>query len=325
MVITTNVIIDLQSQAFHAFVNTTQGDQNTRCIKAVIHSGGIPWDIPEGTVIAMRYRKPDGTKGYYDTMPDGQIAATVEGNVVSVLLAPQMLTIPGSVLAQLEFIRDTKILGAGCIVINVAANPAADVVESEDYINWLSWMKEELLEVMDQGGVIGPQGVPGGCYMPAIQQIADNKIQFTFTPSIPDMPDVQPVTVELPVGENPGENIDLSDYLLKTELTEAVNDALTQAKVSGEFDGADGQPGEKGEKGDKGDPGEQGIQGEPGPKGDKGDPGERGETGPQGPAYTLTDSDKNAIVSAVSDSMNTENWTFTLEDDSTVTKAVLLK
>lgn len=62
-----------------------------------------------------------------------------------------------------------------------------------------------------------------------------------------------------------------------TALPTAVNDALAQAKASGEFDGAKG---EKGEKGDKGDPGAQGIRGE---KGDTGPVGPQGETGPEGP------------------------------------------
>ena len=56
----------------------------------------------------------------------------------------------------------------------------------------------------------------------------------------------------------------------------------------------------KGEKGDKGDRGEQGIQGE---KGEKGEPG-------------TTD------FNALENKPTTENWTFTLEDGSTVTKAV---
>lgn len=59
-----------------------------------------------------------------------------------------------------------------------------------------------------------------------------------------------------------------------TALPTAINDALAQAKASGEFDGA------KGDKGDKGDPGAQGIRGE---KGETGPAGEKGDTGPAGP------------------------------------------
>ena len=91
------------------------------------------------------------------------------------------------------------------------------------------------------------------------------------------------------------------DKLDASELTNAVNTALTQAKASGEFDGAQGPQGEKGDKGDTGATGPQGIQGiqgPQGPKGDKGDAftysdftteqlaalkGEKGDTGAQGP------------------------------------------
>lgn len=60
----------------------------------------------------------------------------------------------------------------------------------------------------------------------------------------------------------------------KTALPTAINDALAQAKASGEFDGA------KGDKGDKGDPGAQGERGE---KGETGPAGAKGDTGPTGP------------------------------------------
>lgn len=69
----------------------------------------------------------------------------------------------------------------------------------------------------------------------------------------------------------------IGDKLDKTALPTAINDALAQAKASGEFDGAKG---EKGDKGDKGDPGAQGIRGE---KGETGPAGAKGDTGPAGP------------------------------------------
>ncbi len=69
----------------------------------------------------------------------------------------------------------------------------------------------------------------------------------------------------------------IGNKLDKTALPTAVNDALAQAKASGEFDGAKG---EKGDKGDKGDPGAQGIRGE---KGETGPAGAKGDTGPAGP------------------------------------------
>ena len=55
--------------------------------------------------------------------------------------------------------------------------------------------------------------------------------------------------------------------------------------------GAQGPQGEKGPKGDTGLQGPQGVQGVKGDKGDKGD------------AYTLTDADKQTIVTAVVDAL----------------------
>ena len=69
----------------------------------------------------------------------------------------------------------------------------------------------------------------------------------------------------------------------------------------------------RGEKGDKGDAGE---------KGDVGEKGEKGDRGEKGDSYILTDADKSSIASAVRTAMKSESWTFTLEDGSTVVKAV---
>lgn len=86
--------------------------------------------------------------------------------------------------------------------------------------------------------------------------------------------------------------------------------------------------------------GEQGIQGLQGPQGPQGDTGSQGEQGPQGlqgeqgPAgYTpekgvdyFTDSDISEMVGDVIDELpiSNETWTFTLDDDTTVTKKVVL-
>ena len=107
-----------------------------------------------------------------------------------------------------------------------------------------------------------------------------------------------------------------------------IEDALEEAKVSGEFDGPQGPQGAQGPKGDKGDAGAAGPagpQGPAGPKGDKGDPGQQGEqgpkgdtgaqgpqgiqgpAGPKGPAYVLTAADKAEIVDDVLAALPT--WT----------------
>lgn len=91
----------------------------------------------------------------------------------------------------------------------------------------------------------------------------------------------------------------------QADLQEATNEALAQAKASGEFDGADGQPGENGADGAPGKDGATGADGKDGitptigengnwylgdtdtgkpSRGETGQRGETGATGAQGPA-----------------------------------------
>lgn len=51
----------------------------------------------------------------------------------------------------------------------------------------------------------------------------------------------------------------------------------------------------------------------------------KGEKGEKGQDYVLTDADKQEIAEKVVENLSTENWKFTLENGSTVTKTVVLK
>ena len=64
-----------------------------------------------------------------------------------------------------------------------------------------------------------------------------------------------------------------------------------------------GAKGDKGDKGDTGAQGAQGIQGEQGIQGIQGIQGVKGDKGDKGDAYTLTDADKQTIVTAVVDAL----------------------
>lgn len=80
------------------------------------------------------------------------------------------------------------------------------------------------------------------------------------------------------------------DVLTEDDLDRAIDDALTTAKASGEFDGEDGAPGPQGPQGEPGKDGKdgqdgaQGPQGIPGQDGADGAPGKDGKDGAQGPA-----------------------------------------
>lgn len=89
----------------------------------------------------------------------------------------------------------------------------------------------------------------------------------------------------------------------RDDLQEATNEALAQAKASGEFDGPQGEKGEPGEKGDKGD---------------KGDPGEPGADGAD---YILTDADKTEIAEMAAELVEIPDSSQNVEIDTTLTQS----
>ena len=91
------------------------------------------------------------------------------------------------------------------------------------------------------------------------QVLAVKETDEDGTPTVFEAQDVKVPTKTSQLENDSGfltEHQDISGKLDKEKLPEAIDDALAQAKESGEFDGKDGAPGEKGDPGPKGDPGE---------------------------------------------------------------------
>lgn len=92
-------------------IHAKQGDTNTRVVEISLYANNTPFQPPNGTKFVVRFRKQDGTSGMYDTMPDGTTpAATVEANLLTVNLAPQMLTCPGKVQCDVALVNGTEVL-----------------------------------------------------------------------------------------------------------------------------------------------------------------------------------------------------------------------
>lgn len=165
MIISSQISADLQTPGYPPLVHAVQGEQYSRQLKMALYDGGMAWTVPGGVFVAMRYSKPDGTTGYYDTLPDGTQAWSAEGNTVSIYVAPQMLTVPGVVQGQLEIIQNQSILASFPLRLKVSANVAATLQESADYVNWLEWMEgqlaQRLIDAAESGEFIGPQGPVG--------------------------------------------------------------------------------------------------------------------------------------------------------------------
>lgn len=84
-------------------------------------------------------------------------------------------------------------------------------------------------------GKDGSNGVDGGHYTPVVTQPTTDTMQISFAPSKSDMPAVNPVTVNLPVSENSGQNDNLIGYAKEAWVQEGFQpkgNYLTSAPIT---------------------------------------------------------------------------------------------
>lgn len=128
------IATDLIVAGVNPLISVMQGDEKTRIAEISLTSNGEKWNIPNGTAFSVAYRKPDGTRGVYDTLPDGNASITYKDNIVTILIAPQMLTVPGLVNMSVAM-ADSSMnkLHTFPLYVSVIPNPGAGRAVSEDY------------------------------------------------------------------------------------------------------------------------------------------------------------------------------------------------
>ena len=168
MIIKHQLSMDFQNRTSQPRLNMVQCDQNTRAIEISLTSAGKPWTPENITTVVLRYRKCDGTGGNYDTLPDGKLAWSAEANKITVLMAPQVLTVPGLVEAQAAIVCGEQCIATFSFQITVEEDPSVGSVQSEHYINWAGWAKEELENLLEEAKASGD--FAGACYTPVVDQ-----------------------------------------------------------------------------------------------------------------------------------------------------------
>lgn len=145
MEIVKRISLDFNEKSSAPVVDVVQGD-SARCLELVLTRENAPWAMPANAAVLVRYVKPDGTGGVYDTLPNGEKAWSVHENVVRVALTEQLCAVSGAVLMQLVIMAGEKQLSTFPVVLRVCSE-VAGVGDSQDYINLTTW-----LEKYGQGG-----------------------------------------------------------------------------------------------------------------------------------------------------------------------------
>lgn len=135
MTIVHSLDIDFVQKTVPARMYAMQYDTNTRQADISLFASGQVWTPPEGSTYALSYRKSDGTKGYYNQLAEDVSAISVSGNKASVILAPQVLTAPGEVVAALVVSLSGTRLATFPFCVTVIPDPSAGTEESDDYYN----------------------------------------------------------------------------------------------------------------------------------------------------------------------------------------------
>ena len=146
---TTYLTLDLQAPNFAVMASAKQNDTLGRQIAATLRDGSASFDAT-GLLCEIRYAKPDGTVGFYDTLEDDETPAySIDGSVVTFTLAEQMLTVAGAVYVDLNFYAATgEKLTAFTFTLNVEASVLDDgTIVSSDYYNVLTATLAEAAEI----------------------------------------------------------------------------------------------------------------------------------------------------------------------------------
>lgn len=170
MIITTRIKTDFVLRGPAEHVSVMQDDKYSRNLEIAMFAGGAAFS-PGGDVSALvRYVKPDGTGGEYDALPDGTAACSLSGNVLTVALAPQVLTAAGRVRLSAALIDGTAELNTFSVYIDVQPNPKLQTT-SEDYYKVTGalassgWTPNMYLGTDANGNVVtreAPEGGSGG-------------------------------------------------------------------------------------------------------------------------------------------------------------------
>lgn len=142
-----NITIDMVRKGVTPRVYAMQFDTNTRNVQVQMLSNGETWEPPQGAVISLSYRKPDGTKGFYNLLEENVSAVHVDGNLVTVTMAKQVLTVPGKVDAALIVHSGDLRIATFPFEIHVTADPSAGKTDSDDYFSPEASAKNAVLYV----------------------------------------------------------------------------------------------------------------------------------------------------------------------------------
>ena len=123
--------MDLTRYSGPQTIYAAQDDKFSRDVEIILLSDGLPWMIPEDVSVQIRYSKSDGTGGEYSELSEGTPAWSVTDNLLTIILAPEVLDVSGSgslsvVMTQGQAQLSTFFMGLSVDAAVDSDEPASD-------------------------------------------------------------------------------------------------------------------------------------------------------------------------------------------------------
>lgn len=137
MIVTHKINMDLTRRGSMPCVDVTQGDKYSRELEICLRMNGEPFVLPEGCSVLIHYSKTMEQKkvsGAYDTMPDGSPAWRIDGDKVTVGLAPQLCAAAGKTEVTVTLLRGGAELGCFAVCLEVHGKSGSKE-RREPYVN----------------------------------------------------------------------------------------------------------------------------------------------------------------------------------------------
>lgn len=148
MQVTSQIDMDLAVPGLIPMVEGVQGD-SARVVKVRLTENGKAWEIPQGAQVLIRYRNQNGKGGVFDTLPDGKVAYSFTGNVLTLILPAQVWGTVGITKIQAVIAQGDKQVSV--FAFQALCESAYAGEPGGEYTNLTAWLKAH--------GVIPVKGV----------------------------------------------------------------------------------------------------------------------------------------------------------------------
>lgn len=134
MIVTHKLTMDIVTREVTPCIHAVQDDRYSRNLELHLYSNSLPYAPGQDCKVLVRYKKPDGTMGLYDTLPNGTQSWFIESNILTVALAPQVCTVAGDVTLWVVLVEGDAELSTFAIRLDVQES-IRRMVGSENYLH----------------------------------------------------------------------------------------------------------------------------------------------------------------------------------------------